>query len=682
MTGIFAVTAGTIASVGAHMHLIRCIHVSQCLPTFQYYSYAIFTMVPLNLYEAIFNASPTGNYLLSATPDAIILAVNDSFLKASARRREDLVGVSLFVAFPGNPDDPDDTGEVALRESLARVIATGRPETMPAQRYPISVEMPDGEVRYEERFWSAVSTPVMGDDGKIFCISHSTTDITDQVRSEAWLRESEKRFRALVNVKTDVVYRMTPGWTHMHQLDGRGFLKDTTSLDEYQMHDYVHPEDLRQVRLAVDEAMQGKTVFEAEHRCIRADGSHGWAYSRAVPILDPEGNIQEWIGSVSDITERKLVEEQLMDASLRKDEFLAMLAHELRNPLAPIKAAAQLLQLRVLDQDSLRHTSQIIERQVGHMTNLVDELLDVSRVSRNLITLDRSPLDIRQVVGEAVEQSTPLMSYRHHHLEIEPGPTIAFVVGDKKRLVQIIANLLNNAAKFTPDGGKLRLTTDVLDTQVRIQIIDNGIGMTSDTVNHAFELFSQAKRSSDRSSGGLGLGLALVKSLVELHGGSVCCESAGLGKGSKFTVLLPRLLAYDNVESLQNNHAILGEQSTGLRIMVVDDNEDAAGVLVMLLEAMGHEALAVHGSKQALDQARRYSPQVFLLDIGLPGMDGNELAMHLRADSQTADAMLIATTGYGQASDRNKSMAAGFDHHLVKPIDMEKLSFILADIDL
>lgn len=636
-------------------------------------------MVPAHLFETIFNASPTGHYLLSPTPDAIILAVNDSFLKAAGRRREELVGVSLFVAFPGNPDDPNDTGEAALRDSLGRVVATRRPDTLPAQRYPISVELPNGEVRYEERFWRAVSTPIFTEAGELFCISHSTSDITDQVRSEASLRDSEKRFRALVHAKSNAVYQMTPDWSVMQRLDEHGFVKYATSLAGYQMYDHVHPDDLPKVQLTLERAKLAKTVFEVEHRFMRGDGGHGWAYSRAVPILDAEGEIQEWVGSVSDITERKLVEEQLLDASTRKDEFLAMLAHELRNPLAPIRAGAQLLQLPDVDADRIRYSSQIIERQVVHMTNLVDELLDVSRVSRNLVTLDSSPLDIRQVIDEAVEQASPLIADRRHSLAIEHHGDTANVVGDKKRLVQIIVNLLNNATKFTPDGGKILLQIEAVESQVRIQVVDNGVGMTADTVNHAFELFSQAKRSSDRASGGLGLGLALVKSLVELHGGSVRCESAGLGRGSKFTIGLPRLLGHESVEPLGSIPAPSSAQSTNLRVMVVDDNEDAAGVLVMLLESMGHSAHAVFGSSEALKQADSYSPQVFLLDVGLPGMDGNELVQHLRAKVKIAGALFIAITGYSEARDRNYSMAAGFDHYLVKPIDIDTLISIFAN---
>ena len=633
-----------------------------------------------SLFEAAFNSSPIGNYLLSPTPEATILAVNDAFLKASGRRREDLVGVSLFAAFPANPDDPQDTGEAALRASLARAVTSGQPDTLPDQRYPIRVMLENGETVYEERFWSAVSTPILGGDGQVLCISHTTNDVTAQVRAAAALRESEARYRALTNATADVVYRMSPDWSGMRQLEGRGFLKDTQHLSQLWLDEYIPPADQAPVHRAIADAIRDKTVFQLEHRVRRVDGSEGWVFSRAVPMLDAEGEIHEWIGAASDISERKAGEEKLRDLDRRKDEFLAMLAHELRNPLAPIGAAAELLQRARLDETIVRRTSQIIGRQVAHMTGLVDDLLDVSRVTRGLVELDHAALDIRTILADAVEQLMPLIQARRQRIDLRAPPQAVLVNGDKKRLVQVLANLLNNAAKYTQEGGVLQLAAEVDRGRVRIEVIDNGIGMVPELVERAFELFAQAERSSDRSSGGLGLGLALVKSLVELHGGTVACDSAGPGRGSRFTVCLP--CAAD----VRDDSAGAGEPSgssgrqpgAGLRVMVVDDNVEAAETLAMLLEADGHEVLVEHDPLRALDRARRTSPQVCLLDIGLPGMDGNELAQRLRAQPETAGALLIAITGYGQESDRVRALAAGFDHHLVKPIDTDSLYGLLA----
>ncbi|MFK3741124.1 PAS domain-containing hybrid sensor histidine kinase/response regulator [Massilia sp. TN1-12] len=629
------------------------------------------------LFESVFNSSPSGNYLLSPTPEAIILAVNDTFLKASARTREELVGTSLFVAFPGNPDDAEDTGETDLRRSLAHVLATGETHTLPACRYPIPVTLPSGEVVFEERFWDATSTPIVGSDGRIECILHTNKDVTEQVRSTGALRESEGRLRALTEATTDVIYRMSPDWSQLRALEGRGFLRDTLDPNHFWLDDYIPAEDQGALHAAIARAIREKAMFELEHRVRRIDGGHGWTLSRAVPMLDKDGEIKEWIGTASDITERKLAEEKLKESDRRKDEFLAMLAHELRNPLAPIGAAAQLLQRAQLDEAMVRKTSRIVGRQVAHMTGLIDDLLDVSRVTRGLVELECDTLDVRDVIADAVEQATPLVQARRQRLSVQVPQQAAFLQGDGKRLVQVIANILNNAAKYTQEGGDIALYAAVNDGEVAIAVRDNGIGMAPELVARAFDLFAQAERTSDRTSGGLGLGLALVRSLVELHGGRVACDSAGIGKGSRFTVTLPCLPAAPQDTGGPGTDGAAAHGG-GTRIMVVDDNVDAAATLAMLLEASGHEVSIEHDPYRALEHARADRPAVCLLDIGLPGMDGIELARRLRAQPATQDAMLVAITGYGQDSDRQRALDAGFDHYLVKPVDLDVLYRLLA----
>jgi signal transduction histidine kinase/ActR/RegA family two-component response regulator len=647
-------------------------------------------MLSATLFESAFNSSPFGHYLLSPTPDAIILAVNDAFLKASSRTRAELLGVSLFKAFPGNPDDPEDTGEADLRASLAKVRDTGLPDTLPAVRYPIPVVLPDGRTVFEERFWTSTSTPIFGPGGELTCISHSNNDVTAQVRSEAAVRESEKRFRALTNATAEVIYRMNPDWTQLRHLEGRGFLKDTDGANRLWLEEYVPPEDQGRLHQEIARAIRERSVFELEHRVRRADGSSGWTLSRAVPMFDSAGEVYEWIGAASDITERKAAEEKLREADRRKDEFLAMLAHELRNPLAPIGAAAELLQRMKLDETIIKRTSQIIGRQVGHMTALIEDLLDVSRVTRGLVQLETEPLDVGAVLHEAVEQVMPLIQARRHDLALHLPPPGTLVTGDRKRLVQVVANLLNNAAKYTPEGGRLEVASvlgPALDPApdaaanagLRIEVIDNGIGMAPELAARAFELFTQAERSSDRSSGGLGLGLALVKSLVELHGGAVACDSAGPGLGSRFSVCLP-LLERQSAAAPPCEELRRAAQPGSLRVMIVDDNVDAAVTLSMLLESGGHQVAVEHDALRALECARQFRPQACLLDIGLPGIDGLELARRLRALPQAADALLVAVTGYGQERDRDQILGAGFDHHLVKPIDTGRLYALLEGV--
>jgi signal transduction histidine kinase/ActR/RegA family two-component response regulator len=363
---------------------------------------------------------------------------------------------------------------------------------------------------------------------------------------------------------------------------------------------------------------------------------------------------------------------ELREANQRKDEFLAMLAHELRNPLAPISAAAELMELAPLDAERIRRTSQVIGRQVRHMTGLVDDLLDVSRVTRGQVTLNQAAQDMKHIVASAVEQVRPLIEARNHRLTLELPAEALQVLGDETRLVQILTNLLNNAAKYTPEGGHLQIVMEADASQLIVRVIDDGIGISAELQPRVFDLFAQAERTSDRSQGGLGLGLALVKSLVELHGGQVSCHSDGAGRGSCFSVRLPRFEALP--EAPERRKQARPEAAGGNhRIMIVDDNADAATMLGMLMEASGHEVMVEHGSLAGLKLAAEMLPAICILDIGLPDMDGYELARRLRTIEGMDKALVIAVTGYGQESDRQRAFAAGFDHHMVKPVDAQKL---------
>ncbi|AWG45879.1 hypothetical protein AM586_27990 [Massilia sp. WG5] len=381
--------------------------------------------------------------------------------------------------------------------------------------------------------------------------------------------------------------------------------------------------------------------------------------------------------------ERVRAEEALRLADRRKDEFLAMLAHELRNPLAPISAAAQLLTMGPSDSGRVERTSAIIARQVAHMTGLIDDLLDVSRVTRGLVVLARDEVDLRRVIDDAVEQVRPLIESRRHELSLElaldTGPVI--VEGDYKRLVQVLANLLNNAAKYTPEGGRLGMWMGASPDHVLVSVKDNGIGIAADLLPTVFDLFAQAERTPDRAQGGLGLGLALVKSLVELHGGMVTASSEGRNMGTEFTVRLPRRHAVAVTSGAPDAPAeAAADGARGLKLMLVDDNEDAAMTLGLLLEASGHAVTVMHDPHQALARAAGERYDVFLLDIGLPGMSGVELARRLRKLRGSEKAVLMAISGYGQQSDRADAQEAGFDRYFVKPVDAEELIGALAEV--
>lgn len=370
--------------------------------------------------------------------------------------------------------------------------------------------------------------------------------------------------------------------------------------------------------------------------------------------------------------------EALREADRRKNEFLAMLAHELRNPLAPISAAAQVLKSNPDDPALIREVSEILIRQTEHMTELVNELLDVSRVTRGVITLKRSTIDMQQVVSDAVEQLSPSISEKRHQLILDLPKTDVHVQGDYQRLVQIMANLLGNAVKYTPPRGKIVVKLQPDEQRVAIDIIDTGIGMQADLIPKVFELFTQADRGPDRAQGGLGIGLALVKSLVDLHGGTVTCHSDGIGYGSRFSVVLPRihLSAQGQNKWDRCDHSPAGDRQ--LRILVVDDNASAARMLSLYLQSHGHAVLTAHSFHEGLEAAQLEIPDACLLDIGLPEHDGNELARRLRANPNTSHMLLIAITGYDQEADKDAAIAAGFDEYVVKPVDTARLIALLA----
>lgn len=425
----------------------------------------------------------------------------------------------------------------------------------------------------------------------------------------------------------------------------------------------------------------GKPYFENEARLMLRPAPEGPLLERYVdfvyqPVTEPDGKVSGIFVEGYDVTERVHAYHALREADRRKDEFLAMLAHELRNPLAPISAAAELLRVVGNDPLRVRNTADVILRQAEHMTGLVDDLLDVSRVTRGLVKLDFEALDLGDVVAAAIEQVRAMIEAKRQVLTMRHGGTPAFVSGDRLRLVQVVSNLVNNAAKYTPEDGEIGIVLTADDDEVQLEVRDRGVGIAPELLPHVFEPFTQAERSPDRSLGGLGLGLALVKSLVALHGGSVTAHSPGIGQGSRFSVRLPRLRR-DVSRAKTANTAYAGKQGSmhkrSARIMVVDDNDDAAQSLALLLQAYGHETTVAGRGEEALALAATAAADVFLLDIGLPDMDGYELARRLRASPFAAHATLIALTGYGQPQDVTRSRDAGFDHHLVKPADARRL---------
>ena len=389
---------------------------------------------------------------------------------------------------------------------------------------------------------------------------------------------------------------------------------------------------------------------------------------------------------MSQIELRKAMAEQealiaaLRQADQRKDEFLAMLAHELRNPLAPIVSAATMLSNFNLDPAMVQRASEIVARQAGHMTALIDDLLDVSRVTRGKVELELRELEFKDVIADAVEQVRPLIEKHRHRLTVDRPPARAIVVGDRKRLVQVMTNLLSNAAKYTLEGGHIEVSLTTDGGALAVDIRDDGIGMSPDLIASAFDLFAQGARGLDRSQGGLGIGLALVRSLLKLHGGAVSASSEGPGQGSTFHVSLP-LSTRAQVERRARDRSPPRASVPALRIGVVDDNEDAAVTLSLLLETLGHTVLVAHSARAALAALPAFGPDVCLLDIGLPEMNGYELAAALRKQPGAAQAILIAVSGYAQQKDRAQALAAGFHDLFAKPVDLDVLGAALMQIE-
>ena len=505
-------------------------------------------------------------------------------------------------------------------------------------------------------------------------------DITERRRTEEAYRASQLRAENALAIAELGTF----DWnlrTNDVQVSGRtraifGFApgRGTTAAEYFGR---IHSDDLERVRAAIEAALAADGKLHIAYRIRRPDGEVRHVDSMSAGTRAEDGGWEREIGVFIDVTDRIEREERLHDANRRKDEFLAMLAHELRNPLAPIAAAAELLQMAPANPDLVGRSGTVIARQVLHLTGLVDDLLDVSRVTRGRVTLERTALDARHVVSMAVEQVRPMLQFRRHALDVQLPEQPALVLGDGKRLVQVLTNLLTNSAKYTHAGGRITLALQPEGEQVCLSVADDGVGMAPELVAQCFDLFVQAERTSDRTQGGLGIGLALVKSLVELHGGSVRAQSDGPGKGSRFTVSLPRYAAATPNAAPERPRAP-ATADVRRKVLVVDDNTDAAETLALLVQALGHEALVEHDPRAALERIEAEHPEIALVDVGLPGMDGYELARSVRERAGGTPMTLVAVTGYGQPQDREKALRAGFDEHLVKPADIGRLQQLLA----
>jgi len=610
--------------------------------------------------------------------DGTYTFVNDAFCRHVQRSAEELIGHTFWQLVPAHQ-----------RPNTEAFLATITPES-PVAFIEYEVVRPGGEARWME--WT--DRGFFDERGRLIEFQAVGHDITERKHAEEAIRQSEEQVRHFV--------QHVPAAVAMFDRDMRYLIYSPRWLTDYKLGDQdlvgrshyeVFPEIPERWKEAHRRCLAGAVEVHDDDSFVRTDGSTDWLRWEVRPWRNARNEIGGIVMFTEVITGRKRAEEEhrhllaqarvaeaLREVDRRKDEFLAMLSHELRNPLAPIAMAIEILRLRGSADDSLVWARDVIARQTTQLTRLVDDLLDVSRITLGKITLNRSALDLRSIVAQAVEAAQPLLTSRHHQLAIDVSAEPLPIWGDGARLTQIISNLLNNAARFTAEGGHIVLATRREGTRVVLSVKDDGIGIPPDMRERVFDMFTQIQSPGQRKQDGLGIGLALGKRLVEMHDGDIEARSDGPGCGTELIVRLP--LAADGIPRMIADETAGGARAAAIelrpeRILVVDDNVDAADSLSRLLRLQAHEVRVAYDGLAALAAARDMNPDVVLLDIGLPKMDGLEVARSLRARADGPRPLLVAMTGFGQAEDRARTAAAGFDHHLTKPVDPSLLQSLI-----
>ena len=540
---------------------------------------------------------------------------------------------------------------------------------------------PDGTIRW---VWDR-GFPIEDEWGRVIRVAGIAEDITERKRVEQALRESEERFRTLADATPVLIWGS--GTDKGCNYFNKQWLDFTGRTIEQEMGDGwsegVHPDDWERCLATYVTAFNARTPFTMEYRLKRHDGEYRWVMDTGVPRFTPDGTFSGYIGSCIDITDRKRTEEELRESDRRKEEFLAVLSHELRNPLAPIQTALDLLEQRGLREAGTERELATIKRQVQNLKRLVDDLLDVSRISRGKIELHNSVVELAPLVTQAVEALRPLFEEHRQELHVSvPEESICLDV-DPTRLEQVLFNLLLNAEKFTPEGGQVWLEVEPVQSHVVIRVRDTGIGIEADLLPKVFDLFLQGERRIGLSHEGGGIGLSLARNLVELHGGTIKAHSPGPHMGSEFVVTLPVIstVRSERPPPPQVVQPDVSEPLPRRRILIVDDNVQAADSLGRLMsEVFGQEVRVVYDGMKALETAESFLPHVILLDLQMEGMDGYQTAMRLREHPECSKALIVAVTGWGHEEDRRRSREMGIDLHLVKPVTASDLRAVLIDL--
>jgi two-component system CheB/CheR fusion protein len=504
-------------------------------------------------------------------------------------------------------------------------------------------------------------------------------DITARKQAELALRDSERLYRAIgESIQYGVWLCDSQGHT-TYASESFLALVGCTPGQCAAWTAALHPEEAPAVMAAWRECVRSGEPWYCEYRVRGADGAFHPILAQGVAIRGEDGHITGWAGIHLDISRLKRSEEALREADRRKDEFLATLAHELRNPLAPIRNAAQLLEVPAANERQRQWAREVIARQVQRMGLLLDDLLDVSRITRGRLELKKDRVSLSSLVATAIETARPLIDARRHTLQVTlPDEPIELQV-DPLRLSQAISNLLNNAAKYTDEHGHITLDARLVERELRITVADSGIGFEPSALPKLFEMFSQIDSAVDRAEGGLGIGLALVKGLVTLHGGTVEAASAGPGRGSTFTIRLPGAYAVSSqAQAQQPAPGARPAASRGCKVLIADDNRDSAESLALVMRMWGYEVYLAHSGTAALEIGARERPEAFILDIGMPGMSGYDVARSIRAQPWGGAVLLLAMTGWGQSEDIERARQAGFDQHMTKPVDPARVDALLA----
>lgn len=585
---------------------------------------------------------------------------------------------AAYIELLGNKH-PDAMGQ-PIREvwseiwpDISELIATTMSgEGICADDMPLLVKRKDVE---EQAYFSFSYSPVRDEGDHIQGMVCTVWETTKKVNYRRELQDSQARFLALTKASANVIYRASADWSELIVVEGQGLLANVGAPNRSWLDGYVPLEDRARVWQAIQRAVADKSTYEQEHRFVRVDGSVGWTMSRAVPMLDAAGEVVEWFGTATDVTSRHEAETALAEAQKGKDRFLAMLAHELRNPLAPIRNGLQVLNSR-LDSSQPGGVLATLNKQVDHLVRLVDDLMDVARINTGVLQVKPSRIELGSAIQSAIALSSPAIESGKHALVVQLPSDPLFVRGDEVRLAQAFSNLLNNAARYTPTPGRIEVSVLSEIGHAVVHVADNGIGIELEDQARLFALFDRL-HPRVASGQGLGVGLALTKLVLDAHGATIAVRSGGTGKGSCFTVSIP--LSTEVTVDVAGRTEPAPIQ--GLRVLVVDDNRDAADSLGLLVDLIGCRSTVFNSGFAALEALDAVAPQVALLDVGMPEMDGCALARAIRSIDRHRDVVLIAVTGWGQPQDRARTTAAGFDHHLVKPISIEQLQPILAGID-